>query len=193
MLPGTVRHTLIMDVLLGKCLRRIACGGPDREPSTLMRFCTPSSLLLSTAESLHVYSMTKRLNPPHWQDNVENTKWLDILNLFTTVKSLYPSRNNAQCIVLVVPELVGRRMTEVLSALPEHLFQRALGIEAYRGKHWIVRCCATALWSPYNYFPLEHIQTVVASLAVRVLSLAYLFHCFLVLLRLGYQLLASLN
>jgi len=58
---------------------------------------------------------------PHWQDDVENTLWLDLLRSFVAVKNLYLS---GECISRIAPalqELVGGRTTEVLPTL-ENIF-----------------------------------------------------------------------
>ena len=44
---------------------------------------------LSTLEDLYIFE--DQIYPPCWQDDVENTLWLDLLRLFVAVKDLYLS------------------------------------------------------------------------------------------------------
>jgi hypothetical protein len=53
----------------------------------------------------------------YWQDNVENTQWLELLRPFTDVKNLYLSKQFAPRIAPALQELVGDRTTEVLPTL----------------------------------------------------------------------------
>ena len=54
---------------------------------------------------------------PQDSDVIENNQWLALLRPFTGVKSLYISRVAVPRIALVLQELVGERVTEVLPAL----------------------------------------------------------------------------
>jgi hypothetical protein len=51
------------------------------------------------------------------QDGIEDTLWLELLLPFTAVKDLFVSEEFMQRIMPVLPELVGRRTTEVLPGL----------------------------------------------------------------------------
>jgi hypothetical protein len=78
---------------------------------------------LSTLEGLSIDSPGGWL--PDWQDNIENTLWLELLLPFTTVKNLYISEEFARRIVPALQELVEDRRTEVLPAL-ENIFLEGL-------------------------------------------------------------------
>ena len=54
---------------------------------------------------------------PRWQDDIENSQWLEVLHPFATVKNLYISREFTAQIVSVLKVLVGETVTEVLPAL----------------------------------------------------------------------------
>jgi hypothetical protein len=43
----------------------------------------------STSEDLYIYG--NEFSKLHWNDNLENTRWFELLRLFTPVKNLYPS------------------------------------------------------------------------------------------------------
>jgi hypothetical protein len=97
---------------------RIPCRELDWQVSSMQQVCTSCLPPLPTLEHLYIYE-----NPhwqQHWQDNIENALWLELLQPFTYVKNLYLSEDIAQCIVPALQDLVGavgRRATEVLPAL----------------------------------------------------------------------------
>ena len=94
----------------------ISCRELDWQVSSLEQLCSSHFPPLSTLEDLYIY---ERLygEQPDWQDNIENTLWLELLHRFTTVKNLYLSKEFAQRIVAALQELVGGRTTEVLPTL----------------------------------------------------------------------------
>jgi hypothetical protein len=54
---------------------------------------------------------------PYWQDDIENSQWLELFHLFNTVENLHISREFVPRIAPALQELVGERVTEVLPAL----------------------------------------------------------------------------
>ena len=77
--------------------------------------CTSCLPPLLNLEHLYIYE-----NPrwrQHWQDNIENAPWLELLHPFTSVKNLFLSKDFARGIVPALQELVGDRATEVLPTL----------------------------------------------------------------------------
>ena len=66
-------------------------------------------------EDLYIFEYQYSL--PDWQDNIENTLWLELLHPFHSVKNLYLSEEFARRIVPALQELVGGRSTEVLPTL----------------------------------------------------------------------------
>jgi F-box-like len=96
----------------------IPCRELDWQISSMEQICTSCLPPLLTLEHLYIYE-----NPhwrEHWQDNIENALWLELLHPFTSVKNLYISSDIARRIVPALQELVrGRlgRATEVLPAL----------------------------------------------------------------------------
>ncbi|KAF8502721.1 hypothetical protein F5888DRAFT_1887397 [Russula emetica] len=70
---------------------------------------------ISTLEDLYI-----NVNP-YWQDDDENTLWLELLPAFAAVKNLYLRGESVPRIAPALQELVGGRMTEVLPTL-EHIF-----------------------------------------------------------------------
>ena len=61
------------------------------------------------------------MNPPRWQDDVENTLWQELLLPFAAVKNLYPCKECVPRIARALQELVEGRTTEVLPNL-ENVF-----------------------------------------------------------------------
>jgi hypothetical protein len=101
----------------------ISCSELDWQVSALEQVSTSSLPPLSTLEDLYIYEGTS--SRAHWQDNMENAQWLELLHPFGTVKNLYLSREFALRIAPALQELVGSRSTEVLPTL-ENMFLEGL-------------------------------------------------------------------
>jgi hypothetical protein len=67
------------------------------------------------SEDLHIYQ--DPYSQPDWEDNIENSLWLELLHPFATVKNLYLSKEFALRIAPALQELVEGRTTEVLPSL----------------------------------------------------------------------------
>ena len=98
---------------------------PDWQLSSLARLCSSSfpQGFFSVVESLYI---TGEFSRPHWQDDIEIGQWLELFNPFTAVNELYISRDFAPSVALVLEELDGERVTEVLPALQTLLFEEPL-------------------------------------------------------------------
>ena len=99
----------------------VSCSDLDWQASFLEQVCTSWLSVLSTTENLYIdqdpYSYFK------WQDNIENTLWLDLLRPFTTMKNLYLSWDLVQRIGPALQELDEGRTTEVLPTLQNILLE----------------------------------------------------------------------
>ena len=102
---------------------KIPCNELDWQVSSLEQVFTSCLPHLSTLEGLSIDSPGGWL--PDWQDNIENTLWLELLLPFTSVKNLYLSEKFARRIVPALQELVEGRRIEVLPAL-ENIFLEGL-------------------------------------------------------------------
>ena len=102
---------------------KIPCNDLDWQVSSLEQVFTSCLPHLSTLEGLSIDSPGGWL--PDWQDNVENTLWLELLLPFTTVKNLYISEEFARRIVPALQDLVEGRRIEVSPAL-ENIFLEGL-------------------------------------------------------------------
>ena len=98
------------------CEVGISCRELDWQLSSLEQLCVSHLPPLSTLEDLYIYECLYE-EQQHWQDNIENTLWLELLHRFTTVKNLYLSEEFAPHIVAALQGLVGGRTTEVLPML----------------------------------------------------------------------------
>jgi hypothetical protein len=93
----------------------ISCSMSDWQLSSLEQVCTSSFPPLLTVENLYIYE--HRYLPPHWQDDIENELWLELLYPFIAVKNLYLSKQFAPRITPALQELVEGRMTGQLPTL----------------------------------------------------------------------------
>jgi hypothetical protein len=100
----------------------IMCGTSEWQFSSLEQVCTSSLPPLSTLEDLYI--LDSRENPPLWQDDLENTLWLDLLRSFVAVKNLYISEAFVPRIAPALQELVGGRTTEALPTLENIFLER---------------------------------------------------------------------
>jgi hypothetical protein len=98
---------------------RIPCTASEWQLSSLEQVCASSLPPVSTLEDLYIVE-----GYPHWQDDVENTLWLDVLRPFVAVKNLYLSQEFVPRIAPALQELVGGRTTEVLPTL-ENIFSES--------------------------------------------------------------------
>ena len=101
----------------------ISCRELDWQVSSMEQVCTSCLPPLSPLEDLYIYGHL--FWPPVWQDNIENTLWLELLRPFTGVKNLYLSDKFASLIIPALQELTGGSTTEVLPTL-ENIFVEEL-------------------------------------------------------------------
>ena len=98
---------------------QVICRTSDWQLPSFAQVCTSSLPPVSTLEDLYIEE--SRYDLLGWQDDVENTLWLDLLRPFVPVKNLYLSKEIVPHIAPALQELVGARTTEVLPAL-ENIF-----------------------------------------------------------------------
>ncbi len=94
----------------------ISCRQSDWQLSSLAQIYGSAlpQALIHTMDHLYICD---HFLPPHWQDDIEDGQWLEVLHPFTSVKNLYLSRNLTPSIAPALHELVGERVIEVLPAL----------------------------------------------------------------------------
>ena len=92
----------------------ISCGPSDWLLSSMAQLCSsffPQALFPALE---HLYILDYGLD---WQDDVENSQWLEVLHTFAAVKDFYISSTLIPLIAPALQELVGERVMEVLPAL----------------------------------------------------------------------------
>jgi hypothetical protein len=110
----TVTLSRIIDIT-PKIILRFLCAQLEQLLS-LTQVCrlTFPPALIPTVEHLYIQS---GYSPPERQGAVENSRWLEFFDRFTSVKDLYISSEFVPLIAQALQELVGERVTEVLPAL----------------------------------------------------------------------------
>jgi hypothetical protein len=97
----------------------IKCRQSDWQLSSLAQVCSSSfpHALISTVEHLCIREFDNQYVRPRWQDDIEDSQWLEVLRPFTALKILCVSREFLPRIAPAFQELAGERVTEVLPAL----------------------------------------------------------------------------
>ena len=96
-------------------LIKVLCRESDWQLSFIEQVCNTSLPLISTVEVLYI---KRQPGFSFWKvDSIENTLWLELLLLFTAVKSLYLSKEFAPKIAAALKELAGARIIEILPCL----------------------------------------------------------------------------
>ena len=103
----------------------VSCTVSEWQLSSLEQVCSSSLPPVSALEDLYIYEDRLEELPLHWQDDVENTLWLELLHPFGAVKNLYLCKTFVPRIAPALQELVGGRTTEVLPTL-ENIFMEGL-------------------------------------------------------------------
>ena len=110
--------SVLVPGVVGKGLRlEISCRPSDWQLSSLAQVCNSSfpRALISSLE--HLYISDDEYSRLFWQDDIESSQWLELLQPFTAVKNLHLSREFTPRVVPALQVLVRERMTEVLPAL----------------------------------------------------------------------------
>ena len=83
----------------------VNCTQSDWQLSSLSQVCSSSvpEAFNSTVE--HLYMCEAKYGKPRWQDDIEDSQWLEVLHPFTAVKYLYLSPEFASRIVPALQEL----------------------------------------------------------------------------------------
>ena len=113
---GAARVSLSPQTSVHETLRMtIPCIELDWQVSSMEQVCTSCLPPLSMLKDLYIHERPSR--PPVWQDNIDNTLWLELLRPFTGVKNLHLSNKFASLITPALQELTGGSTTEVLPSL----------------------------------------------------------------------------
>jgi hypothetical protein len=93
---------------------RIACKDADWQISALSQICSST---LRYFRSLKRLKIRERFPRPHWQRDMENLQWIELLRPFAAVEDLCLSEELASRVVPALQELIGDGVTEVLPVL----------------------------------------------------------------------------
>ena len=106
----------------------VSCRQSDWQLSSLAQVCSSSfpQALIAVVEKLHIGESFFRLLLPQWQDDIESSQWLEVLNPFTAVKDLYISLEFTPRIAPALQELVGESTTEVLPIMQRLFLEETL-------------------------------------------------------------------
>ena len=132
----------------------VSCREFDWQVSSLEQVFTLCLPPLSTLEDLSIYHHTV-LSDPHWQDNIDNTLWLELLHPFTAVKKLYLSKELAPRIVLALRELIEGRTTAVLPTLQNILLEELQPPGPVRHAIWQFVAMRLAIGHPIAVSPWD--------------------------------------
>jgi hypothetical protein len=94
----------------------ISCSQSDWQLSSLAQVSS-SSFLRDLIPKVEYLYFENEWVLHRWQDDIEDSQWLELLHPFITVKDLYISEEFVPRIVPALRELTGDRVTEVLPAL----------------------------------------------------------------------------
>jgi hypothetical protein len=92
----------------------IDCRELNGQLSSLAQVCRSFTPLISTLE---VFKIREEACLRAWKDDIEDTRWLNLLGPFTGLKNLYLTYTVARHVCGALQNLSGQRATEVLPAL----------------------------------------------------------------------------
>ena len=141
--PSQTSHSIVLRV-------SILCTASEWQLSSLEQVCTSSLPPVCTLNHLYILEDSKLC----WQDDVENTLWLELFRPFSAVKNLYVCKKFVPRIAPALQGLVGGRTTEVFPTL-ENIFSDGFqasgplheGIEEFVAARWLTsRPVAVSHW-----------------------------------------------
>jgi hypothetical protein len=110
---------------------QIPCSpNPNSQLSLLAQVCSTCLPPLPSLELLGIYEF--KLSLSRWQDEVDNTRLMELLRPFTTVKDLVLDELAVLAVTLSLQELVGEQITEILPALQNIFLEGSWSLEPVR-------------------------------------------------------------
>ena len=101
----------------------ISCKPSDWQLSSIAQVIGSAIPPLATLERLKFGTYQPQLWQDHWQDDMENAQWLELLRLFASVKDLVLCGQFLRLVAPALGELNGERETEELPALQNIFFE----------------------------------------------------------------------
>ena len=96
----------------------VSCKPSDWQLSSLAQVCTSELSALPSLERLHINQYRQ-----HWEDDMENSQWLELLRPFTATKDLFVYEELFGLIAPALEELAGEGVMGVLPALQNIFLQ----------------------------------------------------------------------
>ena len=122
----------------------ISCTQSDWQMSSLTQVCNSSfpEAFIPTVERLYIY------NPaPHWQDDTEDSQWVEVLHPFTAVKYLYLSQGCTPRIAPALQGLTGEVLPSLQNLYLEDLHPSGGPVQGVIGKFVVARQLAVSYWN----------------------------------------------
>ena len=110
----------VVSAMVDERLRlEVSCSRLDWQLSSLTQVCGSSfpPALIPALERLYILEGAFTQQPLPWQDDIDNSQWLEIFRPFTAVKYLYISSELMRHVAPALQKLIGERVAEVLPAL----------------------------------------------------------------------------
>ena len=125
----------------------ISCRQPDWQLSSLSQVCSlpfPEAFI-STVEYLYIHE--GKLGPRlRWQDDIEDSQWLEVLHPFTAVKYLYLSWEFTRRMAHALQELAGEVLPSLQHLILEDLHTSGGPVQRAIGKFVVARQLAVSHW-----------------------------------------------
>jgi hypothetical protein len=101
----------------------ISCRQSDWQLSSLAQVCSSSfpQVLVPTGTVERLAIREEHLYRPRWQDDIEDSQWLEVLHPFTALKDLYVSREFLPRIAPALQELAGQVLPSLQNLFLEDL------------------------------------------------------------------------
>ena len=142
----------------------VSCRQSEWQLSSLAQVCSVSfpRALIPAVE--HLFIFEDGFPRLRWQDDIENSQWLELFHSFTAVKYLYISSEFTPRVAPTLQELVTEKVIEVLPALQSLFFEEPSPsgpVQEYVGQFVAARQLAghpiaVSRWErKYSHPPLE--------------------------------------
>ena len=105
-------------VVFRALILRISCKPSDWQVSLLSQLYNSAFSPVPMLEHLEIHNRRK-----HWEDDMENVQWLELLHMFPSVKDLILSVGSFRLVARALDGLDGDSVTEVLPALQTIVIQ----------------------------------------------------------------------
>ena len=146
----------VVSIMVDERLRlEVSCSRPDWQLSSLAQVCGSSfpRALIPAVERLYILERAFTPLPLPWQNDIDNSQWLENFRPFTAVKYLYISSEFMRLVAPALQEFIGERVAEVLPALltlfleetPSGPFEESMG-QLFAARELVGRPIALIPW-----------------------------------------------